>query len=240
MASGARTSARGGEDPVGMHVAVLAGGGAPKRLGVARRAPQVLAPERLGPGGIDVQRAALQGHRERRQGGRRAGEQFDLPAPVLAQLFPAVGDADEAGLGKDRRRAVAQLVVEFAADDDDQIRLLHRPAAHGAHHRGVVGRDQAAAFLRVEIDGAGRVEEAHQLLARSHGAAAGDDQRAFGGGHDRGGTLDIGGVGWDTPWWSSGGDTRPGPDWGEPFPAARRAGSRRRRDPAWCHRPRPR
>ena len=57
--------------------------------------------------------------------------------------------------GKDRRRAVAQLVVEFAANDDDQIRLLHRPAAHGAHHRGVVGRDQAAAFLRVEIDGAG-------------------------------------------------------------------------------------
>ena len=207
-----------------MHVAVLAGWSVAQRLGVARRAPQVLAPERLGPGGIDVQPVALQRHRKRCQGGCRAGEQFDLPAPVLAQLFPAVGDADEASLRKDRRRAVAQLVVEFAADDDDQIRLLHRPAAHGAHHRGVVGRDQTAAFLRVEIDGAGRVEEAHQFLARPHGAATGDDQRTFGGGHDRGGSLDIGRDRAEYTVVASGGDTRPGPDWDGPFPAARQAG----------------
>ena len=146
----------------GMHVAILAGRGAAERLGVPRRAPHVLAPERLGPRLVDIRRGprclAERRERERRVWRRaplrRAGSRAAPPSCRAMRTKRA--------FGKHRRRAVAQLVVELAADDDDQIRLLHRPGAHGADHRRVVSRNEAAALLRVEIDRAGGVEEAQR------------------------------------------------------------------------------
>ena len=90
----------------GRHHGSLRGGGPGalcQRLVRQPRRQAVLAPERLRPGGIDAQPLPLQGRRERGQGGGRAREQLDLPAPVLPQLLPAVRDPDEARAREDRR-----------------------------------------------------------------------------------------------------------------------------------------
>src|SRR5262249_21341540 len=183
-----------------MQIAVPSGWCSAERLGVARRALQVFTPELPCPGGIDVEPAPLQGHRKCSQSGSGAREQLDLTAPILAQLFPAVCDADEAGVRKNGGRAVAELVVELAADDDHQIRFLHRLAAHRAYYRVMARWHQPAALLRVEVEGAGHIEEAHELPACSNGTASADNQRTPGSGDERRGTLNVGGIGRDTAW----------------------------------------
>ena len=69
------------------------------------------------------------------------------------------------------------------------VGLGHGGGAHGADEARMVGRDEAAALLGVEIDRTRGVEQAHQLGAAVAGAAAGDDQRPPGRpqGLDRGG-----------------------------------------------------
>ena len=54
-----------------------------------------------------------------------------------------------------------------------------RPPLRGAR------RNEAAALLRIEIDGAGGVEEAHEFRACPKSAAAAENQWALGGGHSR-------------------------------------------------------
>ena len=90
-----------------------------QRLGVLRRAPHVLVAQRLRPRGVELRRRL--GDRvapARRAPARVSAKQLDLAAAVLAQFLPVVGDADEARVRQHRRRAVARLVVELAADDD--------------------------------------------------------------------------------------------------------------------------
>ena len=73
-----------------------------------------------------------------------------LAAAVVDQLARIVGDADEAGVREDGRRAVAQLVVELAADDEDEVGLGHRGGAHGADDRrdGRTGRARGSPGCR--------------------------------------------------------------------------------------------
>ena len=134
----------------------------------------------LGPGPVDRGLAVARGldHGRQRQG--RRGQQLRVAAAVVDQLARRVGDADEAGVGEHRRRAVAHLVVELAADHEHEVGLGHGGGAHGAHDRRVIGRDQAAALLGIEIDRTGPVEQAHQLGAGLPGAAPGHHQRALG------------------------------------------------------------
>ena len=56
---------------------------------------------------------------------------LDLAAAVLAELLPVVGDPDEARLAEPRGRAVRHLVVELAADHEQEVGLLHRAGADG-------------------------------------------------------------------------------------------------------------
>ena len=105
----------------------------------------------------------------------RRGEQLRLAAAVVDQFAGAIGDPDEARIRKHGRRAVADLVVELAADQQDDVGLGHRGRAHGGRGRGMIGRDQTAALLRVEIERAGCVEQPHQRGPGLPCAAAGDD-----------------------------------------------------------------
>ena len=77
--------------------------------------------------------------------------------------------------GKHRRRAVAQLVVELAADDDDEVRLLHRPRAHRADDRGMLRRERGRGFPACR-DRARRCASRNRTSSRrvAHRAATGD------------------------------------------------------------------
>ena len=154
---------------------------ADRRLVLARCAGghplAMAAAQSVGPGLVHVRftiarRLDHGGERE-----RRSGQQLRLAAPVVDQLARGIGDADEAGVRKHRRRAVADLVVELAADHQHDVGFGHGGGAHGTDESGMVGRHQAAAFLGIEIDGAAGVEQPDQLGAGLPRAAAGDDQR---------------------------------------------------------------
>ena len=129
------------------------------------------------PGGVGARCAPRGGIGERGERQCGARKYFHHAAAVLAQLLPVVADADEARAGKHRRRTIAELIVELAADDHDQIGLLHDTPAQRAHDRGVIGGNEAAALLRVEIGGVGRVQKSHQLSGGPQGAAPGHHQR---------------------------------------------------------------
>ena len=128
--------------------------------------------EALGPGlvhrGRSVSRRGSDG--VEREG--RRGEDLRIAAAVVDEFAGGVGEADELGLREHGRRAVAELVVELAADHEDRVGLGHRRGAHGADRGRMIARHQAAALLGVEIDGAERVEQAHELGAGPAGAAA--------------------------------------------------------------------
>ena len=119
-----------------MHAPILAGG----RLG-QRRPRTFFARRRCSLRRVSVprrvERRAARGKRtyQRRERRRRVREQFDFAAPVLAQFFGVVTDAQEARLRPHGRRAVAGLVVELAADDDREIGFLHRARTHRADRR---------------------------------------------------------------------------------------------------------
>ena len=163
----------------GMHVAVLAGRRLAKRARVLRGASHVLVAKRLRPRLVESCRRSFDSVAERVE--REAGccEQLDLAAAVLAQLLPVVADAQDARVGQHRGRAVACLVVELAADDDQEIRFLHGACAHRADDADMFAGDEIAALLRVEIHRAGAVEEPHELAAAAHRTAAGQHQRAL-------------------------------------------------------------
>jgi hypothetical protein len=116
------------------------------------------------------------GSGERRQREARIRVQLDLAAAIFPQLVRVVGDPDPARIRKNGGRAVAHLVVELAAHGDDEVRLLHRSRTHRADVRSVRARDEAAAFLGVEIERAARIEETHELGRIAHCAAARDHQ----------------------------------------------------------------
>ena len=125
-----------GEDAVGMHMAVVAGRRARKVLGVFGRAANVLGAQGLRP--LNVHRVALrQRGGERGERERRVREQLDFSAPVFAQFFSVIGDAQPACVGQHRRRAVAHLIIELAPQRDHQIGLFHRTRAHCADKRRV-------------------------------------------------------------------------------------------------------
>ena len=135
----------------------------------------------VGPGLVQARFTVARGldHGGERQ--RRRGQQFRLAASVVDQLARRIGDADEAGVREHRRRSVAELVIELAADDQHDVGLGHRGGAHGADESRMIGRHQPAAFLRVEIERAAGVEQPHQRGAGLPRAATGDDQRTPGG-----------------------------------------------------------
>jgi hypothetical protein len=116
-------------------------------------------------------------HGGEREFGRR--EQFHLAAAVVDQLAGIVGEADEARLRKHRRRSVAELIIEPAPDEQHDVGLAHGGAAHRGSDRGMIGGHQAAAFLRVEVEGAGGVEQAQQRRSGAARPAPGDDERAL-------------------------------------------------------------
>ena len=61
-----------------------------------------------------------------------------------------------------RRRPVTDLIVELAADQEDDIGIRHGAGTDRGSNRGMIGRHQAAAFLGIEVEGAGGVEKARQ------------------------------------------------------------------------------
>ena len=168
--------AQRGEDPIGVHVAVVAGRRARELLGVFCRAAQVLVAHAPRPSGVyRAPRGQARGHRFKRQA--RMRKQLHFPSPVLSQLLRIVGNADPASVWKHRRRAVAGLVIELATYRDDEVGLLHGTGAHCTNERRVRPGHEAAALLRVEIERAARIEKTLQLRRIAHRAAAGDDER---------------------------------------------------------------
>ncbi len=159
----------------------------------------MLVAQRLRPLRVEVGRRSLHGIRQRRERERRGGEQLDLAAAILAQFLPVVADADQSRIGHDRGRTIARLVVELAADHNDQVRLLQCAPTHRADHGGMRTGYEIAAFLRVEIHGAGPVEHLHQLDAGTQRAASGQDQRPARFADDPRRAMHIGGVGQNAP-----------------------------------------
>ena len=148
------------------------------RLGRRARPLALLAPHHFRPAMVDTRLAVARrlDHGAKRQ--PRGRQHLRLPPPVVHQLAGIVRDPHEARVREHGRRAVAELVVELAADDEDQVGLRHRRGPDGARKGRVVGRDQPPALLRVEVEGARGVQQAHQLLRRTPRTPAGDDQRA--------------------------------------------------------------
>ena len=79
---------------------------------------------------------------------------------------------------KHRRRAVAELIVELAPDQQHDVGIRYGGSPHGPDHRRMIGGNQSAALLGVEIKGAAGVEDARELGAGISGASPGDDQGA--------------------------------------------------------------
>ena len=169
----------GVEDRARMHLAVGAGRGLflARRLGHARA---VALPHAVGPGLVERGLAVTGRVHHGGQRQVRRCQQFGLATAVVDQLAGIIRDPDEAGVRKHGRRPVGHLVVELAADQQNDIGLAHRRRTHRRHRRWMFGRHQAAAFLRVEIERAGGVEQAHERRAAPARAAAGDDQRPLG------------------------------------------------------------
>ncbi len=139
--------------------------------------------------------------RQRRQGSGRIGEQLDLAAPVLPQLLPVVAEANEARIGIRNGGAVGRLVIELASHDDHDIGVLHRFRAHRAYHRWMLGRNEIAAFLGVDVHGARPVQEFDELFACPQCATTRQHQRPPRLRDDPGGPFDVSRVRRNMPWW---------------------------------------
>ncbi len=164
------------EDAARMDLAVRPERG---RVAEARRGALQLAPtHRLGPAGIEVWFRVAHGLDDRVQRQCRRGQDLGRAPPIVDQLARRVGDADEAGVRKHRRRAVAELIVELAPDHDDEIGLGHRLGPDRAGERRVIERHQPAALLGVEVERARRIEQPDQRRLGAARAAPGDHERA--------------------------------------------------------------
>ncbi len=154
----------------------------------------MLAAQPIRPGRVDIGPSVAGGfhHGPQRQG--RGGHDLRLAAAVVDELAGGVGDADERGVGEYRRRAVAELVVELAPDQQNHVGVGHGGGPHRADHGRMIGGHQAAALLSVEIERAAGVEKAHELGASIAGAAPSDHQRAPSRPQGVDGQRDVGGV----------------------------------------------
>ena len=175
IASGFSTFAQRGEDAVRMHVAVVAGGRACERR---RRTSTSGAHARSRSAFVQSAsrrvrrlhaRRASADERERRDARTarlRRGDSRAAPPQLSAMRI-------QRALRQDRGRAVAHLVVELAPDDDDEVRLLHRPGAHRADERRMCRRARGRGFpacrdraRRVRIEEARRARRAAPIAPR--------------------------------------------------------------------------
>ena len=127
-----------------------------------RDAVAVTFAQAVGPGLVDAAFTIAGGCDHGFQCKMRRGEQLRLTAAIVDQFAGAVGDPDEARIRKDGRRAVADLVVELAPDQQDDVGVGHRGRADGRCSRRMIGRDKTAALLRVQIKRAGCIEQPHE------------------------------------------------------------------------------
>jgi len=109
----------------------------------------------LGPGLVDSAFTVTGGGDHCFQRKVRRGEHLRLPAAIVDQLARAVGNPNEARVRKDGRRAVTDLVIELAPDQQDDVGVGHRGRANGRRSRRMVGRNEPAALLRVQVKRAG-------------------------------------------------------------------------------------
>ena len=98
----------------------------------------------LGPGLVDCRLAVACGLDHRRKRELRRGEQFGLAAAIVDQFAGIVGEADEARMREHRGRAIADLIIELAADQEHDIGLGHR---RGPHRRRTTRDDRPAPGL---------------------------------------------------------------------------------------------
>jgi hypothetical protein len=129
------------------------------------------------PGPVDGRLAVpSRGHDgvEREHRGR---QDFRFATAIVNEFACRVGETDELGGWEYCRRAVAELIVKLASDHEHRICFGHRRCPHSADDRWMICRHEAATFLRIEIDGAERVEEPDDFRPCVASAAAGDDER---------------------------------------------------------------
>ena len=112
----------------------------------------VPASQSVDPGAVATRFAVSGSLRSWRRARAPASPAIPVTAPVVDQFAGIVGEADEAGFGKYCGGAVAELIVELAADQHDEIGIGHRGRPHRADDRGMIGRHEPAALLRVEIE----------------------------------------------------------------------------------------
>ena len=147
------------------------------RGGARRRRALAMAPaQALGPAPIEPGRPVAGGLDDRGERQARGRQELRLAAPVVDQLARGVRDADEARAREHRGRAIAQLVVELAPDQQHEVGLAHRRGAHRADHGRVVGRHQAAALPGCRGERAGGSSR-RTSSAPAPRAAPGDHQR---------------------------------------------------------------
>ena len=161
-----------------MHPPIVACGRRSERGDVVARSLRMLAAQRFAPGGVAPRRTAENRVGERTERRRHVCGDGDFARAVVRQLARVGGDPHEARHGKRGGRSVAQLIVEFPANGQHDIGLLHRRCAHRTDVGRMVGRHEAPRFLRIEISRAARIEQRLQCGGRAHSAAAADDQRA--------------------------------------------------------------
>jgi hypothetical protein len=100
-----------------------------------------------------------------------------VAATVVDQLADGIGDANELCVREYCRRAITELVVELASDQQHHVGIGHCGRPDCADHGRMIGGDEAAALLGVEIERVARIEQAHEVGAGVPGASPGDHQR---------------------------------------------------------------
>ncbi len=112
-------------------------------------------------------------------------QDFGRTPSIIDQLPRCGRNAQESGVRENCRRPKAKLIVQLATQGDHQVRLAHRRSTDRPNDRGVIGWHQSTAFLGVQIQRTGRIQEAYQGGICPHGPPATDNQRATGGANGR-------------------------------------------------------
>ena len=107
----------------------------------------------ISPGLVDAAFAIAGGRDHRFKCKMRRGEQLRLAAPIVDQLTGAIRHPNEARIGKNGRRAVADLVVELAPDSNDAVEVFADVDRTGiARHHVVAAAAQFSTILFKDVE----------------------------------------------------------------------------------------
>src|SRR3954453_1782932 len=127
-----------------MHPPIVAGRGCGKRRRKLPGTLRMLTLQAVTPLGVAYRGTSADRSCQRTKRFRDIPRECPFARTVVDELTGVRGDAQEARTRKGRGGAVAELVIELAADGQDEIRVPHRGRTHCADGRGMICRHEAA------------------------------------------------------------------------------------------------